>query len=244
MSAPPAPAKEVIKYRVAAVPASQRGRRWLYIFWGVCLTLLSGLALFIFPLVQVTIIPELESVTVTPTLRIDLDLTNPLPEAGVIPGRQLDINGSQDKSEDFDSRSIRVGDKLIIFSKNQADQALAYALNKGINSEYQMLAESLTTVSGQAQKLPSGRSFSLPFTISVQIYRRFPVTEWLGYLPGLNLAEAEAKLVQYRGVKQARVELYPSFFARLTNKLPSSPSAYRFTLDINGKTSILKKRSN
>lgn len=234
-----------MSHRVASVPSSRHGRRWLYLFLVFCLALVGSLFFLILPLVRVTIVPELEYINVAQVLKIDLDVSNVLPVAEVIPGElSLSSEGVKKMGETSDIRSVKVDDSLVFYNSAQAQQVIDLALAKAVGSDYLLVPGSLSITEGQIKKLPSGRSFSLPLTVKAQVYRKFPTSEWLSYLPGLTLEEAEAKLSEYPGVSQVKIKLYPSFFARLSQILPNTAGAYRFSLDINGKSSILKKHSN
>ena len=215
----------------ASVPASRKGRRWLYVFLLVGSLLVAGLAATILPLVKIKITPRLETITVAPALKIDLDINTPLPDQGVVPGH-LVVGESRATLEREGWLVLETAGQVVVFSQSDLDQVTRRWLSQAAGVDFELLPPTISVEQRPATRLPSGRSFNLPLIVKSQAYRHLPIKVWQQELPGLTIKEAEDRLSTYPGVGSVTIKFIPSFLARLSQKIPNHQSSLSITIDI------------
>lgn len=198
-----------------------------------------GTSFLVWPLVNIVVTPKLENLTVKGSVKVDMDVSKSLVDSGVIAGKIIGT-GNTVTEVLKGIRTVRLGNAVVTYVGSEADAAVAATAAKAAGDEY-VVRQPFGEISWSVpQAALSGRLTTIPFTVQVERYRRFPVADWRSQLKGMSLTEARDWLNKQAGVASALVEIYPSFFANFSGKLPHNDSAIRLSLDISGKTSILE----
>lgn len=218
------------------VSSSRHSRRWLYTFGAVLLLLVIGLALTVWPRYRLVIQPKLDQYTVTVPIKIDTGVTEVIVGSNVVPGT-LVARGS----------SAPAGWRLltlppsgqVLVNEAQVESLVRQALQQAAGPSELLLAESFSTL-WAAPKTISASVMSVRVSATGTFRRDFKLSDWLPHLLGQNSGDALKWLKKQPGIQGAFIQGYPSFLAKVKQKLPGDPRRVRFILDINGKTSILE----
>ncbi len=215
--------------RTSSVVSSGRGKRWLYLFLGGVVLLLVGLASLVWPRVVVHVTPRYEVAQVVVPLKVDLDVTEPVISSLVVPGK-LVTSGSTLLGEAVYTINVPRDQQVAVRQgavQDIVDHALVQVVGEG--QLERPGARGLTW--GKVVVGRSGRLFTVQLTVHTQVYRDFPFGDWQKHLAGLPMADAQGWLKDELGVGEVTIQVYPSFLANVSKKMPNNPQAIAFTLD-------------
>lgn len=225
---------------VAHMRASRAGRRVLFVFLGLVTLALIGAGWYVLPFVSVVITPKLETVPVAVDVRIDTTLTEPLMAVGNIPGRivsnESEIDGLQLKGFEV----VTIDNTLVAYDHRHVTSLVQRRVDELLGHDFIEVPDSLQYSLTKPVSSHDKRSFTAVVQARVLAYRPLPVMSWRERLPGMSITEAQAYLTGQKGVATVAISSYPNFFAKLSQKFPRNQSSLTFTLDVEGKTSILE----
>ncbi len=211
-----------------------------YLFWLLVVTLVSGVFISLWPTAVVKITPQTDKLSLATSLHISLDLTGGSPNSWLVAGRQLQAGEDWSALERSGYRVYSVGKQNIAAAEKDLRASLDKFVKQNMPVDYLIVPESLAIMWGDYQPDKSERGLNLPVSVVFSIYRHFPVVDWKNRLADLNLNEANSWLRKQTGVNSSTISIHPAFLAKIREKLPTNPNLIRFTLDIDGKTSILE----
>lgn len=219
---------------IQTVPASKKGKRWLYVFLAAIFLLLISLSTLVWPRVRVVVKPEFELVKINLPIKVDLDLKEPNFNIGVIPGQFITSFNQEAELTNPGFRFYKLSNnKKVIVDEDLINRLIDSSLRQKVGENRIIHQETLDISWQNPIENRSGRSFIVTATIQAQFYQLFPFVEWQNRLAGKSIIDIEKWVKQQPGVASVLVELYPSFFAKISQKVPSNPSAITITLDIN-----------
>jgi hypothetical protein len=219
---------------IQTVPVSKRGKFWLYIFLVAVFLLLVSLSTLIWPRVRVVVKPEFELVKIGVPIKIDLDLKEPNFNVGVIPGQLVTSSSQEFEVARSGWRFYNLDDdKKLLVDDVFVNKLINNSLYQKIG-EHRIMRPGTFNVTWQNPiKNRSERSFTVNAAVQAQFYPQFPLLDWENRLVGKQLSDIEEWIKHQPGVALVSVSLYPSFFAKISQKAPSNPSAITIILDIN-----------
>lgn len=230
--------KEQASPLIHRVPSSRRSRWWLSVFYVVLVVLVAGVLLTIWPRYRVTITPLFDQFTVTVPVKVDLNVTEVISGSNIVPGQLVDnaVSAAGGRRVIGTTKAGRV-----MVSDSDVDSLLQRALQQAAGGN-EVLVENTFSTLWQPVKTSSASTITVPVSASGKFRNRFHTADWPQHLAGLSVKNAIEWLTEQPGVAKATIEVYPSFFANISQKLPKDPNRLTWLLDINGKVSILKER--
>jgi hypothetical protein len=222
------------KVHMQTVPASKRGKLWLYVFLVAVFLLLINLSTLVWPRVRVVVKPEFELVKIDLPIKIDLDLKESNFNTGVIPGQFITSFNQEAELTNPGFRFYKLSNnKKVIVEADLINKLIDNSLRQNVG-ENRIIRQGTLDIRWQDPiENRSGRSFIVTANIQAQFYPLFPFVEWQNHLAGKSIIDIEKWVKLQPGVAGVLVELYPIFFAKISQKVPSNPSAITIILDIN-----------
>lgn len=211
-----------------------------YLFWLLVVALVVGVFVSLWPTAMVKITPQTDKLSLATSFHISLDLTGDSPNSWLISGRQLQAGEDWAVLERGGYRVYSVGKQNIAAAEKDLRDGLDKFIKQNMPVDYLIVPDSLNIMWGNYQPDKSERGLTLPVKVIFSIYRRFPVVDWKNRLADLTIEDANKWLRKQTGVNLSEISIHPAFLAKIREKLPTNPNLIRFTLDINGKTSILE----
>jgi len=236
-------AQQQVRLTIPKAHTTTGGRRGLYIFLFGALILIGGISYLIWPIVDIVVTPKIDHIQRNFSLKLDLDVSTTITQSGIVPVRYLKPGENLSSLESLGLLAITTNksDTLLVVKKD-LESTWQYALDSSLSPNDNIISNNTKINYKPATVMPSGKSFTLPVMIEVDIYRQFPVKYWKEQLVGKTKDQALNWLNLQPGVDKVKINYYPYFFANISQKFPSNPSALRFTLDLIGKTTILEER--
>lgn len=222
------------KVHIQAVPASKRGKFWLYVFLVAVFLLFINLSTLVWPRVRVVVKPEFESVKINVPIKVDLDLKEPNFNTGILPGQFITSFSQAAELTNPGFRFYKLNNnKKVVVDEDLINRLIDNSLRQKVG-ENRIMRQGTFYIDWQNPiENRSGRSFIVTANIQAQFYPLFPFVEWQNRLVGKSVVDIEKWVKQQPGVASVLVQLYPSFFAKISQKVPSNPSAITIILDIN-----------
>ena len=212
----------------------------LYLFWTLVLLLVGGLLSTLWPIVDVVISPQVDQMRLSTAFHVSLDLANSQPSSWLVSGRLLRAGEDWSALQRANYKIFPVGKQNIVVAENDLQFSLNKFINQNIPPDYAVAPDSVEILWLAPVADKSEQGLTAAVNIGFSIYRRFPVDDWKVKLAGIKIPAAVDWLEKQTGVKKANINLKPHFLANIRQIMPTNPNVIRFTLDINGKTSILK----
>lgn len=235
----PAPPQFTRVVRAATIRAPRRSHGWLWGFLVCTLGLALGAAWLVLPMARIIITPNLEQFKVDGSIKVDLDADKLLAETGVVPGKLMGT-GNTVTTMLKGVRTLQLDRAVVTYFTKDADSAVMAAVRRAVGEEYDF-SEPLPAIDWKApQPTASGKMAIVPFSLTVDRYRKFSASEWKTRVKSVGVADAETWLSSQAGVASSAIEIYPKFLANFSKKMPSRETRITISLDIGGKTSILE----
>jgi hypothetical protein len=190
--------------------------------------LLVGLAGVVWPRAVVRVTPVFEATHISVPVNIDLEVAEPVLVSSVLPGK---LASAGEKETDTTYLVDVVGGQRLVVSRKDAQSLVYHVLLQAVGEGMAEVTGARTVAWGAAAAARSGHVFRVVMTVNTSVYRDFPLNEWRNHIAGLSRSEAEAWLRSELGVKSAVIELYPSFLAKISQKVPGNQNSITFSLD-------------
>lgn len=225
---------------VGGVRASRRGTKLLFLFMAVALVVGVAAAWSAFPVVVITIVPELEVRRVEVPIMVDADIPASLIEQTLLKGFELDAVASQPDTTRSALASAKVGSRVFWYDKGELRHIYILQSQQAAGDGFVPVLELSYFNITEVRLNPSERSVALYAQGTVVARRSFDVDGWRLNINGMTFEDARVWLKKKPGVKQVMVRREPEFLAKLKQKTTVATSGVRFRLDIGEKTSILE----
>ncbi len=214
------------------VKATRRSRVLITLFVLCVVSLLFSIIFKVWPIVTITIKPEITSLGNQLDLKVDLDSRAPLISTNTIPGRikELGEDDNQLAEQKFLVRTIN--GVSIVFSKDDLIIVAKQLLLKHAPPDSVILTSSISIDEGKWTASEAGRVFHGSLYLVAKYYQDPPLANWSEEIIGLDKEAAVALLSEKTGVADVQIDIYPSFLANLSKKIPNSKDDVRLTLDI------------
>lgn len=210
-----------------------RGSRVLITLFVVCgLFLLIGILSKVWPIVKITIRPNIMNLASQLDIKIDLDTKSSQPVTRSIPGRIKQLGEDDNLLIQQNLLVKTVNGVSIVFSKDDLVLIGKQSLAKIIPPGSVILADTMSIGDGYWTMSDSGRVFYGNFDVNISYYQELPLSNWVEEIIGIDKDEAVSILSKKAGVAGVDMVVYPSFLANFSKKLPKSKSGIRLTLDI------------
>lgn len=229
------PPREVRMTKPGGIRASRRGQRWLVFFLASVVLMLGGAAWLLWPMAAVTVEPVLDRISVSGAVVVDTGALSPVAASGIVPGYVL-APGEHPAGY----RTVTARGRTYAYRGEAAEAVVQQVVLQVLGGDY-VAAPPWGGVQWAAPRVnPSGTVVTLPFMLQVSRYHKFNAAEWRSHIAGMAPNQAKKWLESQPGVAAVRISLYPEFFAKVRQKIPSNQSLITIALDIAGKTSILE----
>lgn len=225
---------------VGQVRASRTGRRVLIAFWSLVILVLIGVGWYVLPIVSIVIVPKIEEVPVAADVRIDTTLTEPLLAVGNIPGRLITDEAQRSGLAASGFDVISAGGSEVAYDRAHISGLVQRKVKELLTEEFVEVPDSLSFRLSAPVASKDGRSFAAVVQAKVLAYRPMPVASWRLQLAGMPISDAWGYLESQNGVATVMISVQPNFLAKFSHKIPNNRSSLTFTLDVEGKTSILE----
>lgn len=225
---------------VSGVRASRRGIKLLFLFIVGVLAVGVAAAWSAFPVVVITIAPELEVRRVEVPITIDTEIPASLIHQAILKGHKFEVETGSQNSTSSARASVKIDSHVFWYDKNELRSIYALKSEQAAGDGFVPVLELSSFNIAEVRLSPSARSVVLFAQGTVVARRSFDVASWRSNINGMTFEDVQAWLKKKPGVKQVMIQREPEFLAKLKQKSAIAVSSVRFRLDIGEKTSILE----
>ncbi len=217
---------------VKLVQTSKKGRYLMLIFLSSVLFLFCLVLFKIWPIVTILVLPEFYPVEQLINIKVDLDLKNISLSTNTVPGKAMMVGDELNEIIKSGYIVLPIPSERVVVNISHLKDILVNELSKKIPGEVVVLPVEIDFNSYEWMKGPSGRTFSGQVYFRAKYYQPIQSNKWSREISGLDKEIAREILLAKSGVKEVSIIYFPSFFANLSEKLPTNVNEIRFALDI------------
>jgi len=217
--------------KISSVRATRNSRLGIFSFIGLVLLLLLGIAWQSWPIVNVIIQPKQEQIVTDLAVNVFIGIAQTSGATATIPGRYLTLTDNREQLLATGYAMRTIDNETIIFETSALNQQILQSLKKIMPQGAILIPASLEVKEKSWQKLSAGNLYRAQVVAKASYYNELSFNHWSDEIIGLAITDARQILQSKVGVDQVKIEFYPFFLAKFSQKIPRDSSRLRFRLD-------------